>query len=68
VGEAIRLEVSSSDYPQFAANPNTGLAFGQSSDRQPATQAILHDAAHPSNVVLPIIPRENPGSDSLPSR
>jgi uncharacterized protein len=65
-GEAIRLEVSSSDYPQFAPNPNTGQPFGQSSDTRPATQTILHDAANPSSLVLPIIPRKNPGSDSFP--
>ena len=65
-GEAIRLEISSSDYPQFAPNPNTGQPFGQSADTQPATQTILHDAADPSAVVLPIIPRGDPGSDSFP--
>jgi len=65
-GEAIRLEISSSDYPQFAPNPNTGQPFGQSADTQPATQTILHDAAHPSAVVLPIIPGGDPGSDAFP--
>ena len=65
-GEAIRLEISSSDYPQFAPNPNTGQPFGQSADTQPATQTILHDAAHLSAVVLPIIPGGDPGSDSFP--
>jgi uncharacterized protein len=65
-GEAIRLEISSSDYPQFAPNPNTGQPFGQSTDTQPATQTILHDAVHPSAVVLPIIPRGDPGSDFFP--
>jgi putative CocE/NonD family hydrolase len=55
-GERIRLEVSSSDYPQYAPNPNTGETFGQSTNSRPATQTILHDAAHPSNVVLPVIP------------
>jgi len=55
-GESIRLEISSSDYPQFAPNPNTGAPFGQDSAIQTATQTILHDAAHPSAVTLPIIP------------
>jgi putative CocE/NonD family hydrolase len=55
-GEKIRLEISSSDYPQFAPNPNTGPPFGQSADTRPATQTIFHDAAHPSSVSLPIIP------------
>ena len=55
-GDRIRLEISSSDYPQFAPNPNTGAPFGQDSSIQTATQTILHDAAHPSAVTLPIIP------------
>jgi predicted acyl esterase len=50
------LEISSSDYPQFAPNPNTGEPFGQSTDTVVATQTILHDAAHPSSVTLPVIP------------
>jgi putative CocE/NonD family hydrolase len=56
VGERIRLELSSSDYPQFAPNPNTGEPFGQSTAQRPATQTILHDAAHPSVLTLPVIP------------
>jgi uncharacterized protein len=55
-GDLIRLEISSSDYPQFAPNPNTGAPFGQDSSIQTATQTILHDATHPSAVTLPIIP------------
>ncbi|MFN8073008.1 MAG: CocE/NonD family hydrolase [Mycobacterium sp.] len=60
-GDRIRLEISSSDYPQFAPNPNTGKAFGVSAARQPADQTILHDAAHPSALILPVIP-EGAGS------
>ena len=55
-GDRIRLEISSSDYPQFAPNPNTGEPFGQSTATVPATQTILHDAAHPSSITLPVIP------------
>ena len=55
-GHRIRIEISSSDSPQFAPNPNTGAPFGTSSTWQKATQTILHDAAHPSAVVLPLIP------------
>lgn len=55
-GDRIRLEISSSDYPQFAPNPNTGEPFGQSADTVVATQTILHDAAHPSSITLPVIP------------
>lgn len=54
-GDRIRLEISSSDYPQFAPNPNTGEPFGQDARTQQATQAVLHDAEHPSSITLPVI-------------
>jgi hypothetical protein len=55
-GHRIRLEISSSDYPQFAPNPNTGARFGSSARQVSAMQTILHDLAHPSALVLPVIP------------
>jgi hypothetical protein len=55
-GHRIRLEISSSDYPQFAPNLNTGAPFGTTAKGRPATQTILHDAQHPSALVLPVIP------------
>jgi putative CocE/NonD family hydrolase len=55
-GDRVGLEISSSDYPQFAPNPNTGAAFGLDTATQTATQTILHDAEHPSAVTLPVIP------------
>ena len=55
-GDRIRLEISSSDYPQFAPNPNTGAPFGQNSASRTATQTILHDGQHPSTITLPVIP------------
>jgi putative CocE/NonD family hydrolase len=55
-GDRIRLEISSSDFPQFDPNPNTGDWFGDSTRSQHAHQTILHDAAHPSALLLPIIP------------
>jgi putative CocE/NonD family hydrolase len=55
-GDRIRLEISSSDYPQFAPNPNTGAPFGTDAATRIATQTILHDVQHPSSVTLPVIP------------
>ena len=55
-GHRIRVEISSSDFPQFAPNPNTGEPFGVSAKWQTAQQIILHDAAHPSSITLPVIP------------
>jgi putative CocE/NonD family hydrolase len=66
-GERVRLEISSSDFPQFAPNPNTGAPFGQTADSAPATQTILHDAAHASAVVLPVIPAGDAGRHRFPA-
>jgi putative CocE/NonD family hydrolase len=65
-GERIRLEISSSDFPQYAPNPNTGTAFGQNDELRSATQTILHDAAHPSVLTLPVIPAGSPGTEQFP--
>jgi putative CocE/NonD family hydrolase len=60
VGSRIRLEISSSDFPQFAPNPNTGQPFGTDTTWQAAGQTIYHDPAHPSSVLLPIVPPDDP--------
>ncbi|SEA23450.1 hypothetical protein SAMN04488580_102104 [Mycobacterium sp. 283mftsu] len=54
-GDRVRVEISSSDYPQFAPNPNTGAPFGRDAATVVATQTILHDPAHPSSITLPVI-------------
>ncbi|WP_308720337.1 CocE/NonD family hydrolase [Komagataeibacter xylinus] len=64
-GHRIRLEISSSDYPQFAPNPNTGEKFGASDRMEVATQTIWHDSKHPSSLILPIIPVTT-GDDTPP--
>jgi uncharacterized protein len=48
--------VTSSSFPRWDRNPNTGHPFGADAFARPATQTILHDSEHPSHVVLPIIP------------
>lgn len=65
-GDRIRVEISSSDYPQFAPNPNTGAPFGRDAEMRSATQTILHDAEHPSAIVIPVIPGNDRGSDHFP--
>ncbi|MGH3687043.1 MAG: CocE/NonD family hydrolase [Pseudonocardiaceae bacterium] len=55
-GHRIRLEISSSDFPQFDPNPNTGSWLGESTATQVAHQTVLHDAEHPSALILPVIP------------
>jgi putative CocE/NonD family hydrolase len=56
-GHNIRVEISSSNFPRFARNPNTGHSLAEDAELRPATQTVLHDASHPSHIVLPIIPR-----------
>ncbi|MDE2963922.1 MAG: CocE/NonD family hydrolase, partial [Acidobacteriota bacterium] len=57
-GHRIRLDVTSSHFPQFDRNPNTGEAFGTGASTRPAQQTIHHSAEHPSHLLLPIIPAE----------
>jgi putative CocE/NonD family hydrolase len=54
-GHRIRVEISSSNFPQFDRNPNTGHPIGVDAELRPATQTIYHDAAHPSHIVLPVV-------------
>jgi hypothetical protein len=56
-GHRIRLEVSSSNFPRFDRNPNSGKPFGTDIEMLSATQTVLHDRQHPSHLLLPVIPR-----------
>jgi hypothetical protein len=56
-GHRLRVEISSSNFPRFDRNPNTGHVFGADADLAKADQTILHDAQHPSHILLPVIPR-----------
>jgi putative CocE/NonD family hydrolase len=55
-GHRIRLDVSSSNFPRFDVNPNTGEPLGVGGRMVVADNTIHHDAAHPSHVTLPIVP------------
>ncbi len=56
-GHRIRLHISSSNFPRFNRNLNSGkpLAEETESDIRVAMQTILHDGDHPSVVILPVI-------------
>lgn len=56
-GHRIRLYVSSSNFPRFNRNLNTGEPVATGTRIVRATQTIYHDADHPSALVLPVIPR-----------
>ena len=56
-GHRIRLDISSSNWPRFDVNPNTGGDLGVERRLEIAEQTIYHEPGHPSHVVLPIIER-----------
>ena len=63
-GARLRVEIASAYFPMFSRNLNTGGHNETETEFVSATQTILHDAAHPSHVLLPRIPaRETPAKD-----
>jgi len=55
-GHRIRLDISSSNFPRFDVNPNTGEPLNNNRRWAVADNAIYHDPQHPSQIALPIIP------------
>jgi putative CocE/NonD family hydrolase len=55
-GHRIRVDISSSNFPHFDVNPNTGAPEGAGLGRRIARNTLYVDAARPSAVILPIIP------------
>jgi putative CocE/NonD family hydrolase len=55
-GHKLRLEISSSNFPRFDRNLNTGNETVSRPKGVPATNTIFHDAQHPSAVLLPVVP------------
>jgi hypothetical protein len=56
-GHRLRLEVSSSNFPRYDRNPNTGHDLFADAELARAHQSVFHDSRYGSRVVLPIIPR-----------
>ncbi|EFR95586.1 cocaine esterase, partial [Listeria ivanovii FSL F6-596] len=54
-GHQIRVEISSSNFPRFDPNPNTGESFINSTESQVANQTIYHSPEYPSHILLPIV-------------
>ena len=57
-GHRIRLEISSSNFPRFDRNTNTGKAIGTDSSFVSALQTVSHTSEYPSHVNLPLVPRD----------
>lgn len=57
-GHRIRLDVTSSSFPRFDRNPNSGRPLGEDGEEThtPARQRLFHDAERSSHLVLPVVP------------
>jgi putative CocE/NonD family hydrolase len=58
-GHRVRLTITSSSFPRFDRNPNSGRQLGTDTeeDLRPARQTIFHDPRRPSSLLLPVVPR-----------
>jgi uncharacterized protein len=66
-GHRIRLDVSSSNFPRFDVNPNTGEAIGRERRRVVADNTVFHERGRESRVVVPVVPiGRGPASSSVP--
>jgi predicted acyl esterase len=52
------VDISSSNFPRFDLNPNTGEPLNNNRRWAVADNAVYHDAAHPSHILLPVVPAD----------
>ncbi len=57
-GHRIRLDISSSNFPRFDVNPNTGEPLGRHTRLEEAHNTVFHERGRASHIVLPVIPSE----------
>jgi len=55
-GHRLRVDISSSNFPRFDINPNTGEPLNRQRLEKIADQTIYHNVTYPSRIVLPVIP------------
>ena len=56
-GHRIRVEISSSNFPRYDRNPNTGREIATETQPRVAVQSVYHSANAMSQIILPIIPQ-----------
>jgi putative CocE/NonD family hydrolase len=56
-GHAVRIEISSSNFPRLSVNPNSGQSAYTDPQRKPAVQTIFHSPHRPSFLTLPVLER-----------
>ncbi len=67
-GHRVRVDITSSHFPQFDRNPNTGAPLGASAETRVARQTVYHSRVRPSHILLPVIPAEGDARDGRPPR
>jgi hypothetical protein len=55
-GHRVRVHVTSSNFPLWDRNPNTGHPQGMTAELQAAEQTIYHDQVYSSHIILPVVP------------
>jgi len=55
-GHRIRVDISSSNFPRFDVNPNTGEGLNSHRQWRVATNTVFHDPDRPSRIILPLVP------------
>ncbi len=55
-GHRVRLEISSSNFPRFDRNPNTGRPVADETELRSARQTVFHGRSYPSYLLLPVVP------------
>jgi hypothetical protein len=50
------VDISSSNFPRFNVNPNSGEPLNAHHQLVIAANTVVHDQAHPSHIMLPVIP------------
>jgi hypothetical protein len=61
-GHRIRVDISSSNFPRFDVNPNTGEPLNRHRRMVVATNTVYHDQSRSSHILLPVIPAAGPRS------
>ena len=55
-GHKIQVEISSSNFPKYDRNPNTGHKYGEDAELEKATQMMYHNSQYPSHIIFPVVP------------
>jgi putative CocE/NonD family hydrolase len=55
----IRVDISSSNFPRFDINPNTGEPLNDNREVKTAINTVYYDATRPSQIILPIVPSDS---------